>query len=56
MGHELYQVPFILSARAAFEAADRAGVYLQIECDMWNVFAPDAQNEQRIVGRDKAYT
>ena len=28
---------------AAFEAADRAGVYLQIECDMWNVFAPDAQ-------------
>ena len=28
---------------AAFEAANRAGVYLQIECDMWNVFAPDAQ-------------
>lgn len=28
---------------AAFEAADRAGVYLQIECDMWNVFAPDVQ-------------
>lgn len=28
---------------AAFEAADRAGVYLQIECDMWNVFVPDAQ-------------
>ena len=27
---------------AAFVAADRAGVYLQIECDMWNVFAPDA--------------
>lgn len=27
---------------AAFAAADRAGVYLQIECDMWNVFAPDA--------------
>lgn len=31
------------SPEAAFEAADRAGVYLQIECDMWNVFAPDAQ-------------
>ena len=28
---------------AAFEAANRAGVYLQIECDMWNVVAPDAQ-------------
>ena len=28
---------------AAFEAADRAGVYLQIECDMWNVFASDVQ-------------
>lgn len=28
---------------AAFAAADRAGVYLQIECGMWNVFGPGNQ-------------
>ena len=28
---------------AAFEAADRAGIYLQIECGMWNNFTPGAE-------------
>ncbi len=27
--------------RAAFEAADLAGVYLQVECGMWNIFSKE---------------
>ncbi|HTV40961.1 MAG TPA: discoidin domain-containing protein [Candidatus Sulfotelmatobacter sp.] len=33
---------------AAFEAADELGFYLQVECGMWNSFAPGGQMEKQL--------
>ncbi len=33
---------------AAFEAADELGIYLQIECGMWNTFSPGDEMEKQL--------